>query len=89
MHSETRLCQLDSAITMELWQEAYKAIEDVHGLMALSKKSRPYFMANYYQKLALVFWKAGNNLFHGAALFRLFHLSRDMKKNLTPEDLQK
>ena len=24
MHLETRLAQLDSAITMELWQEAYK-----------------------------------------------------------------
>lgn len=90
MHLETRLFQLDSAITMELWQEAYKAIEDVHGLMALSKKSpKPQLMANYYQKLALVFWKAGNYLFHAAALFRLYHLSRDMKKNLTPEDLQK
>ncbi|CAM1317879.1 EIF3A (predicted), partial [Pycnogonum litorale] len=90
MHLETRLVQLDSSITMELWQEAYKAIEDIHGLMALSKKSpKPQLMANYYQKLALVFWKAGNHLFHAAALFRLFSLSREMKKNLTPDDLQK
>jgi translation initiation factor 3 subunit A len=34
----SRLSQLDAAIQMELWQEAYKAIEDVHGLMMLSKK---------------------------------------------------
>ena len=27
MHLETRLAQLDSAITMELWQEAYKVSE--------------------------------------------------------------
>ena len=42
--------QLDSAIQMELWQEAYKAIEDIHGLMAMSKKTpQPKTMANYYQ----------------------------------------
>ena len=33
-----RLVQLDAAIQMELWQEAYKAVEDIHGLMSLSKK---------------------------------------------------
>ncbi|KAK7792189.1 hypothetical protein R5R35_005144 [Gryllus longicercus] len=90
LNLETRLVQLDSAIQMELWQEAYKAIEDIHGLMNLSKKSPvPKTMANYYQKLAMVFWKAGNYLFHAAAHFKLFQLSKDMKKNITPEDLQR
>lgn len=46
-------------------------------------------MANYYQKLALVFWKAGNYLFHAAALLKLFQLSREMKKNMSPEELHK
>ena len=70
-----RLCQLDAAIQMELWQEAYKAIEDIHGLMTLSKKVfQPKMMANYYQKLALVFWKCGNYLFHAAAIFKHFQV---------------
>ncbi|XP_073969168.1 eukaryotic translation initiation factor 3 subunit a isoform X2 [Rhodnius prolixus] len=87
---ETRLVQLDSAIQMELWQEAYKAIEDIHGLMNMSKKPPvTKTMANYYQKLAMVFWKAGYYLFHAAALFKLFLLSKDMKKNITPEELQR
>ncbi|XP_017771246.1 PREDICTED: eukaryotic translation initiation factor 3 subunit A, partial [Nicrophorus vespilloides] len=87
---ETRLFQLDSAIQMELWQEAYKAIEDIHNLMNMSKKMPvPKTMANYYQKLAMVFWKAGNYLFHAAALLKLYQLSKDMKKNMTPEELQK
>ncbi|KAL7294910.1 hypothetical protein TKK_0011831 [Trichogramma kaykai] len=86
---ETRLIQLDSAIQMELWHEAYKVIEDIHGLMNLSKKLKsPKTMANYYQKLVMVFWKAGNHLFHAAALFKLFQLSRDMKKNMYSEELQ-
>lgn len=71
-------------------QEAYKATEDIHGLMNMSKKSPvPKTMANYYQKLALVFWKANNCLFHAAALFKLFQLSKEMKKNITPEELQR
>ena len=69
MNLDTRLVQLDAAINMELWQEAYKAVEDIHGLMSLSKKVfQPKMMANYYQKLALVFWKSGNYLFHAAAV---------------------
>merc|ERR1719186_339659 len=53
MNLDTRLVQLDAAIHMELWQEAYKAVEDIHGLMQLSKKTfAPKMMANYYQKLA-------------------------------------
>lgn len=90
LNLDTRLYQLDSAIQMELWQEAYKAIEDIHGLMQLSKKQPlPKTMANYYQKLAMVFWKAGNKLFHAAALLKFFQLSREMKKNITNDELQR
>ncbi|KAH0555004.1 eukaryotic translation initiation factor 3 subunit A [Cotesia glomerata] len=90
LNLETRLIQLDSAIQMELWQEAYKATEDIHGLMNLSKKLPvPKTMANYYQKLAMVFWKAGNYLFHAAALFKLLQLSREMKKNMSAEEQQR
>ena len=87
---DTRLVQLDAAIHMELWQEAYKAVEDIHGLMSLSKKVfQPKMMANYYQKLALVFWKSGNFLFHAAAVFKHFQLTREMKKNISGEELAK
>lgn len=90
LNLETRLYLLDSAIQMELWQEAYKAIEDIYSLMHMSKKLPvPKTMANYYQKLAMVFWKAGNYLFHAAALFKLFQLSKEMKKNITQEELQR
>jgi translation initiation factor 3 subunit A len=66
----------------------YKAVEDIHGLMSLSKKVfQPKMMANYYQKLALVFWKSGNFLFHAAAVFKHFQLTREMKKNISGEEL--
>lgn len=90
MHLETRLFQLESAITMELWQEAFKAIEGIHSLMLMSKKPpKPHMMANYFEKVALVFLKASNMLFHAAALLKLFMLIKEQKKTVTPEELQK
>lgn len=90
LNLDTRLFQLESAIQMELWQEAYKAIEDIHSLMALAKKTPvSKTLANYYQKLAMVFSKAGNQLFHAAALFKLFQLTRDMKKTTTTDEVQR
>jgi len=90
MHLETRLVQLDSAISMELWQEAFKAVEDIYDLISMSKKPpKPSLMANYYQKLGLVFAKSGNHLFHACTLQKLFSLSREQRKNLSQEELQK
>lgn len=92
MQLETRLIQLESATQIELWQEAYRATDDIkrYGLMNLNKKPpKPQLMANYYQKLALVFWKADCHLFHAAALFRLFHLTRELKKTITSEEVQR
>ncbi len=89
LNMETRLAQLDSAITLELWQEAYKAIEDIHLLMNPSKKLQTRMQAYYYQKLSLVFWKAGNLLFHAATLLKYYMLCKDMKRNVSAEELQK
>lgn len=90
---DTRLVQLETAISMELWQEAYKSAEDVHGMMQLSKDKdkrtvKPSSYVNYYDKLALVFWKAGNSLFHAAALLQKFIIYKDMKKSFTQEEAQ-
>lgn len=37
----------------------------------------------------MVFWKAGNQLFHAAALLRLFQLSRELKKTITSDEIQR
>lgn len=72
------------------FQEAFKAVEDIHGLFSLSKKPpKPQLMANYYNKVSTVFWKSGNALFHACTLHRLYHLSREMRKNLTQEEMQR
>lgn len=77
-------------VSSSLVQEAFKAVEDIHGLFALSKKPpKPQLMANYYNKVSTVFWKSGNALFHACTLHRLYHLSREMRKNLTQEEMQR
>ena len=89
-HLETRLLQLNYAIAMELWQEAYKAVEDIYHLMSLSRsKTKPLQMFNYYSNLSLIFWKASNPLFHAATLQKLFVLMREQKKTMTPTELTK
>lgn len=89
-HLETRLLQLNHAITMELWQEAYKAVEDIYTLMNLSRqKTKPQQMFNYYSSLSLIFWKANNHLFHAATLQKLFVLLREQKKTITHTELTK
>jgi translation initiation factor 3 subunit A len=87
---ETRLIQLNTAIQMELWQEAYKSAEDLHNIMQLSKDKdrrmvKPASYVNYYDKLALIFWKGGNILFHAAALLQKFVIYKDMKRSFTDE----
>uniref|UniRef100_F6R8V3 Eukaryotic translation initiation factor 3 subunit A n=1 Tax=Ciona intestinalis TaxID=7719 RepID=F6R8V3_CIOIN len=88
LHLETRIAQLDAAIQIELWQEAFKAVEDIHYLMSLSKRPpKPQTLANFNNKLSLVFWKAENMLFHACTRHRLFHLTKDMKRNPSIDDL--
>ncbi|XP_065319516.1 eukaryotic translation initiation factor 3 subunit A-like isoform X2 [Gordionus sp. m RMFG-2023] len=91
MHLNTRFIQLDIAIQMELWQETFKVVQDIYGLMQITKKQvKTPVRVCYYEKLALVFWKAENNhLFHACALHRLYSLFRDNKKNFSQEDSHK
>lgn len=73
-----------------LFQEAFKAIEEIHNLLELSGKTpRPGLLDNYYSRQVKVYWMANNKLFHAAALHKLFVLWKEQKKSILPEDLQK
>ncbi|KAJ7872336.1 hypothetical protein B0H14DRAFT_2502774 [Mycena olivaceomarginata] len=78
-HLDTRFAQLNTSVELELWQEAFRSVEDVHNLLVMagasggSKKgvlasalTGPRAAANYYEKLTCVFLISGNMLYHAA-----------------------
>ncbi|KAB1216327.1 Eukaryotic translation initiation factor 3 subunit A [Morella rubra] len=89
LYIDTRFEQLKVATELELWQEAFRSIEDIHGLMCMVKKTpKSSLMAVYYAKLTEIFWISGSHLYHAYAWFRLFLLQKSFNKNLSQKDLQ-
>ncbi|KAK9148515.1 hypothetical protein Scep_007272 [Stephania cephalantha] len=89
LYLDTRFEQLKIATELELWQEAFRSVEDIHGLMCLVKKSpKPSMMVVYYAKLTEIFWISESHLYHAYSWFRLFTLQKSYNKNLTQKDLQ-
>ncbi|GAQ81367.1 eukaryotic translation initiation factor eIF-3 subunit A [Klebsormidium nitens] len=89
LYTETRFEQLKVATELELWQEAFRSVEDIHGLMSLVKKvPKPQLMAAYYAKLTKIFQVAGSHLYHAYTWYKLYNLQRNYNKNLTAKDQQ-
>ncbi|XP_057502922.1 eukaryotic translation initiation factor 3 subunit A-like [Actinidia eriantha] len=89
LYLDTRFEQLKIATELELWQEAFRSVEDIHGLMCMVKKTpKPSLMVVYYAKLTEIFWVSASHLYHAYAWFKLFSLQKSFNKNLNQKDLQ-
>nr|XP_016435220.1 PREDICTED: eukaryotic translation initiation factor 3 subunit A-like [Nicotiana tabacum] len=89
LYLDTRIEQLKVATELGLWQEAFRSIEDVYGLMCKVKKTpKPSLMVVYYGKLTEIFWMSSNHLYHAYAWLKLFSLQKSFNKNLSQKDLQ-
>lgn len=89
LYLDTRFEQLKIATELELWQEAFRSVEDIHGLMCMVKKTpKPSLMVVYYAKLTEIFWISGSHLYHAYAWLKLFSLQKNFNKNLSQKDLQ-
>lgn len=74
-HLDTRFQQLNTAVELELWQEAFRTAEDIHTLLSMSKRApKASMMASFYDKMAKVFAVGQNFLFHAAAYGKLYGL---------------
>lgn len=88
-HLDTRFVQLNAAAELELWQEAFRSVEDIHNLLAITKKPpKAFMMANYYEKIQRIFMVGENYLFHAAAWNKYYATVRQ-NKNLTEEEHQR
>ncbi|KAD4179657.1 hypothetical protein R6Q59_032001 [Mikania micrantha] len=86
---DTRFEQLKVATELELWQEAFRSVEDIYGLTSMVKKMpKSSLMAVYYAKLTEIFWISSSHLYHAYAWFKLFQLQKSFNKNLNQKDLQ-
>jgi translation initiation factor 3 subunit A len=82
---EIRLSQLSTAADLELWQEAFRSVEDINNIIHISKKTpQPEMMVQYYEKLAKIFWVSENYVFHTLSLLKFVELTREIKKDLDP-----
>lgn len=79
---EIRLVQLSAAASMELWQEAFKTVEEINLMVAPPKRTPPIeMMIVYYEKLAKIFWVSENYIFHTHALSKYHQLLAELKAN--------
>uniref|UniRef100_A0A8R7QXZ2 Eukaryotic translation initiation factor 3 subunit A n=1 Tax=Triticum urartu TaxID=4572 RepID=A0A8R7QXZ2_TRIUA len=89
LYLDTRVEQLKIATELSLWQEAFRSVEDIHGLMTMVKRTpKPSVLVVYYAKLTEIFWISESHLYHAYAWLKLFNLQKSFNKKLTQKDLQ-
>ena len=80
---------LNAAVKLELWQEAFKTVEDINEIITTIQRQPPaQLLANYYEKLAQLFLVSHNYLYHSYAWLRFYVLSKNQHLSLKEEEVQ-
>ncbi|GLC73813.1 hypothetical protein PLESTF_001423800 [Pleodorina starrii] len=89
MHLESRFEQLRVACELELWGEAFRSVEDIQQLIALTKKTpKQPQLASYYTRLTQIFAVSDSPLYHAFAWLKLFSFARQHARGLQQSDYQ-
>ncbi|PVU89394.1 hypothetical protein BB559_005116 [Furculomyces boomerangus] len=87
---ETRFLQLNAATELELWQESFRSVEDLSSLFIQSRRAvKPSALANYYEKLTRIMFRAENQLFLAAAWHCYFNLIRGQTKAVGEAEIRR
>lgn len=84
---EIRLSQLNTAVALECWQEAFKSLESINNIIQSQEIPTPSVdvVLTYYEKLAKLFWVSENYIFHANALLKYYyHLKKAGKEDQDP-----
>ncbi|KAL9654680.1 hypothetical protein ABK040_006742 [Willaertia magna] len=74
---DARFFQLSVAIDLELWQDAFKSVEDIYYLISASKTPiPPEMLLSYYDQLTKIFWNSKHFILHAYAYYKSFNLQK-------------
>lgn len=69
---DLRMFQIEITKEMDLWQDAYRIMEDINVLLKNRKKTANDLLTKYYQHLYEIFWHSKHYLLHAVSLHSYF-----------------
>lgn len=88
-HLDSRYEQLRAACELELWGEAFRSVEDIQQLLALTKKTpKAAQQAAYYQRLTQIFQQSDAPLHHAWSWHKVYAFTRAHTRGLQQQDYQ-
>ncbi|EFC50268.1 eukaryotic translation initiation factor 3 subunit [Naegleria gruberi] len=78
-----RFFQLTVAIKLDLWQDAFKSVEDIYYLISTSKSVviPQAELLNYYEQLTKIFWTSKNYILHAYAHYKAFAIHKSISNS--------
>lgn len=85
---DQRFQLVQCSVKLELWHEAFRAVEDVYHLMKMSKRApKMSTLAAYYKNIAKIFYVSGDSLLHTTAWNKFYELYSS-NPNATEEEFK-